>query len=123
MIEDTKTAIAMNSFINFISKTFESYIEVYPVFEFRNIIEQKNNLRKDSSLREKTRQDILISSDLKKAYITRSTQKLTKKIDEKMKKDIKSVENDLICSFKKAVTKSVSSDILNVYLKKMKKNW
>merc|ERR1711936_1540507 len=28
MIEDTKTAIAMNSFINFISKTFESYIEV-----------------------------------------------------------------------------------------------
>lgn len=121
MITDTKTAIAINSFLNFVARTFESYIEMYPVFGYKHIIKLQNELREDSTLREKKRKEILMSSDQKKMFILRETTKLSKQIDEKMEKEVSSVENDLICSFKKAVTKSVNQDLLEAYRKKVKK--
>ena len=121
MITDTKTAIAINSFLNFVARTFESYIEMYPFFGYKHIIKQQNELREDSTLREKKRKEILMSSDQKKMFILRETTKLSKQIDEKMEKEVSSVENDLICSFKKAVTKSVNQDLLEAYRKKVKK--
>ena len=121
MITDTKTAIAINSFLNFVARTFESYIEMYPFFGYKHIIKQQNELREDSDLREKKRKEILMSSDQKKMFILRETTKLSKQIDEKMEKEVSSVENDLICSFKKAVTKSVNQDLLEAYRKKVKK--
>ena len=105
MITDTKTAIAMNSFLNFVANTFESYIEIYPVFGYKDIIKQEIKLRKDSTLREKIREDILMASDQKRKYILKKTRDLTQKIDEKMEEEVASVENDLLCSFKKALTK------------------
>ena len=100
----------------------EGCIELYPVFEYKDIIKQQNNLRKDSNLREKIREDILIASDQKRKYILDETRDLNQKIEKKMEKEVASVENDLICSFKKAVTKSVDKNLLEVYRKKIKKN-
>ena len=122
IISDTKTAVAMNSFLNFVAKTFESYIEIYPVFEYKDIIKQQKQLREDSTLREKIREDILISSNQKWKYILKRTKDLTKKIDEKMEKEVASIENDLICFFKKAVTKSVDKDLWEALSEKMMKN-
>ena len=116
MITDTKTAIAINSFLNFVARTFESYIEMYPFFGYKHIIKQQNELREDSTLREKKRKEILMSSD-QKMFILRETTKLSKQIDEKMEKEVSSVENDLICSFKKS--KSVNQDLLEAYRKKV----
>ena len=64
MITDTKTAIAINSFLNFVARTFESYIEMYPFFGYKHIIKQQNELREDSTLREKKRNfDVLRSEE------------------------------------------------------------
>ena len=121
MIDDTKTAIATNSFLNFVAKIFESYVESYPVFDHKEIIKQEKILRKDSSLRDKTMEKILISSDIKKAHIMNETRSISEKLDEQLKRDLTSIENDLICSFKKAERKSVDKDLLDAYRRRMRK--
>ena len=122
MIDDTKTAIATNSFLNFVAKIFESYVESYPVFDYKEIIKQEKKLRKDLSLRDKTMEKILISSDLKKAHIVNETRSISEKLDEQLKSDLTSIENDLICSFKKTERKSVDKDLLDAYRRRMRKS-
>ena len=121
MIDDTKTAIATNSFLNFVAKIFESYVESYPVFDHKEIIKQEKILRKGTSLRDKTMEKILISSDIKKAHIMNETRSISEKLDEQLKRDLTSIENDLICSFKKAERKSVDKDLLDAYRRRMRK--
>ena len=42
MIEETKLAIAMNTFVNFITKIFGSYIEKYPLIQFRHVLTKES---------------------------------------------------------------------------------
>ena len=122
MIDDTKSALATNSFLNFVAKIFESYVESYPVFGFKEIIKQQNKLRQDMSLRDKILENILISSDLKKTHILSERRNISEKLEEQIKRDLTSIENDLICSFKKADRKSVNKDLLDAYRRRMRKS-
>ena len=119
MIKNTKSATAMNTFLNFIARTFESYIEQYPLTQFKSIINQYNQLNQDQTLREQIKLKILKSIVQKKSFIKGEIIKLDQKLEEKLKQDIRSVENDMICKFKKETNKSMNDDLFELYKDQM----
>lgn len=84
---------------------------------FPQIINGLNN----SISYENSKESISNSLENQTLYIKKETSKLSKKLYEKLEKDLSSVENDLICSFKSDVEKTIDQNILNAYEKHMRK--
>jgi len=100
LLKDTKTAVVMNIFVNFVSTTFEKFLETYPLNKKSFVIENFDIFKKSEIRRIEEREKILQDMNEKIRMINRESSRLSNSLDERMKANLTEIENDFICKFK-----------------------
>ena len=99
---DTRKALVTNLFIFFVTETLVDFTENYPITGFEDILSMSGELRKSPSLRREEEEKVKDLMAERKDFIKQKVISLSVKLEERMKVDMTSLENDLSCAFKNA---------------------
>ena len=99
---DTSKALVTNLFIFYVTETLVDFTENYPINGFEGILDMSEELRKSPSLRREEEAKVKDLMEERKDFIRQKVISLSVKLEERMKVDMTSLENDLSCAFKNA---------------------